>query len=71
MEGWQMEVVAPDEVPALQLSQVELLGGHQVEELPSGQQLHHHDYLPGTLENGKSHVVFHGQVERGEVKSME
>ena len=53
-----MEVVAPDEVPALQLGQVELLCGHQVEELAPGQQLHHHDYLPGALENGKSHVVF-------------
>ena len=52
-----MEVVAPDEVPALQLCQVELLGGHQVEELPPGQQLHHHHYLPGTLGNGRSHMV--------------
>ena len=50
-------MVSLDEVSALQLCQVELLGGHQVEELPPGQQLHHHDYLPGTLGNGRSHMV--------------
>ena len=66
-----MEVVAPDEVPALKLCQGKLLCGHQVEELPPGQQLHHHHHLPGALE-----IVDHiwygfSQVERGEVKLTE